>query len=100
MVECPFMKVKKQTSFDLIFGLFLILYLWFILDTGYWSDDRKYEFINGILASNQWSIIQFIWERISVHVEMHGRFFPFTSVFAEGIPFLFGLNYIKYISCQ
>lgn len=89
------MKVKKQTSFDLIFGLFLILYLWFILDTGYWSDDRKYEFINGILASNQWSIIQFIWERISVHVEMHGRFFPFTSVFAEGIPFLFGLKLYK-----
>lgn len=63
------MKVKKQTSFDLIFGLFLILYLWFILDTGYWSDDRKYEFINGILASNQWSIIQFIWERINIGVQ-------------------------------
>uniref|UniRef100_UPI003078C393 hypothetical protein n=1 Tax=Enterocloster clostridioformis TaxID=1531 RepID=UPI003078C393 len=75
---------RNQTLFNLAFGMFLVLYLWFILDTFFWSDDRKYEFIKGVLGSNQWNIIQFIWERISVHVEMHGRFFPITSVFAEG----------------
>ena len=83
---------RNQTLFNLAFGAFLVLYLWFILDTGFWSDDRKYEFIKGVLGSNQWNIVQFIWERISVHVEMHGRFFPITSVFAEGIPFLLGLK--------
>lgn len=66
---------RNQTLFNLAFGAFLVLYLWFILDTGFWSDDRKYEFIKGVLGSNQWNIVQFIWERISVHVEMHGRFF-------------------------
>lgn len=75
--------------------LFLINYLWFVLSTGYWSDDRKYEFMHGILNSSQWNIVQFIWERIRVHVELHGRFFSVTSVFAEEIPFLLGLGLYK-----
>lgn len=89
------MKNKKQIIFNLVFVLFLINYLWFVLSTGYWSDDRKYEFMHGILNSSQWNIVQFIWERIRVHVELHGRFFPVTSVFAEGIPFLLGLGLYK-----
>lgn len=94
MVGHLFMKEKRISS-NLIIGLFLILYLRFVLDTGYWSDDRKYEFIYGILGSNQWNIVQFICERISAHVGMHGRFFSITSIFAEGIPFLLGLKLYK-----
>ena len=43
---------RNQTLFNLAFGVFLVLYLWFILDTFFWSDDRKYEFIKGVLGSN------------------------------------------------
>lgn len=88
-------RMRNPWTFELGLALFLFLYLRFIFETGYWSDDRKYEFMHGILQCKGINIFQYIYQEICRHLKYDGRFFPITSAIAEGIPFLLTLKGYK-----
>ena len=67
--------------------VFSLIYLSFILTSGYWSDDYNLWCLRGILKTNGQTILGAINRKIEEHL-VRGRIFPITSIFCENLVYL------------